>query len=85
MAACTPSRHGPRPPPLFPPPQGEEARLVLLSTVRSNGQGDIGFLKMRNRLVVMMSRAREGGWRPETLKAYGAWCTVRLKLPYPLA
>ncbi len=57
---------------------------MLLSTVRSNGQGDIGFLKMRNRLVVMMSRAREGGWQPETL-TYGTWCTTCLEVPVPLA
>jgi hypothetical protein len=41
-------------------PQGEEATVVLLSTVRCNEDGHIGFLSHRNRVNVMLSRARHG-------------------------
>ncbi|GIM16879.1 hypothetical protein Vretimale_19458 [Volvox reticuliferus] len=40
--------------------QGEEATIVLLSTVRNNPDGHIGFLSHRNRVNVMLSRARHG-------------------------
>ncbi|XP_068633250.1 NFX1-type zinc finger-containing protein 1 [Battus philenor] len=40
--------------------QGEENRIVILSLVRSNRDGKIGFLSARNRICVAMSRAREG-------------------------
>lgn len=40
--------------------QGEEANVVLLSLVRSNGRGDIGFLRESERVNVMLSRARHG-------------------------
>lgn len=40
--------------------QGEEARIVLLSLVRSNDAGAIGFLAFQNRICVAMSRARDG-------------------------
>lgn len=38
------------PPPLLP--QGEEARVVILSLTRNNAAGTIGFLKMRNRWLL---------------------------------
>jgi len=38
--------------------QGEENEIVLLSLVRSNRDGDIGFLKTNNRLCVALSRAK---------------------------
>lgn len=59
--------------------QGEEANIVILSTVRSNPKGEIGFLKLKNRRNVAVSRARcgfyiignanllesiEGPWKP---------------------
>ncbi|KAF3761456.1 P-loop containing nucleoside triphosphate hydrolase protein [Cryphonectria parasitica EP155] len=38
--------------------QGEEADIVLVSLTRSNNNGDIGFLAARERLNVLLSRAR---------------------------
>jgi helicase required for RNAi-mediated heterochromatin assembly 1 len=40
--------------------QGEENAVVLLSLVRSNDYGNIGFLEVANRVCVAMSRARLG-------------------------
>ena len=40
--------------------QGEEARVVILSTVRSNSEDRVGFLKTPNRINVACSRARDG-------------------------
>lgn len=38
--------------------QGEEADIVIVSLTRSNANGDIGFLAARERLNVLLSRAR---------------------------
>ena len=40
--------------------QGEENDIILLSLVRSNKNGSIGFLKESNRICVALSRARKG-------------------------
>ena len=40
--------------------QGEESRVVILSLVRSNDEGRVGFLKTNNRINVAISRARNG-------------------------
>lgn len=40
--------------------QGEENDIILLSLVRSNEDGIIGFLKEDNRICVAMSRAKKG-------------------------
>ncbi|XP_031564674.1 uncharacterized protein LOC116300052 isoform X2 [Actinia tenebrosa] len=40
--------------------QGEENDIILLSLVRSNTTGSIGFLKESNRICVALSRARKG-------------------------
>jgi hypothetical protein len=40
--------------------QGEESRIVIASLVRSNEEGDIGFLSGRERVTVLLSRARDG-------------------------
>ena len=40
--------------------QGEENEIILLSLVRSNSDGDIGFLKIENRICVSLSRAKVG-------------------------
>ncbi len=40
--------------------QGEEAKIVILSTVRSNSERRVGFLKTLNRINVACSRARHG-------------------------
>jgi len=38
--------------------QGEENDIILLSLVRSNGKGNIGFLNIDNRICVSLSRAK---------------------------
>ena len=40
--------------------QGEENDIILLSLVRSNSDGKIGFLEIENRICVSLSRAKEG-------------------------
>ncbi|XP_008187018.2 NFX1-type zinc finger-containing protein 1 [Acyrthosiphon pisum] len=40
--------------------QGEESDIILLSLVRSNENGNVGFLKTENRVCVALSRARDG-------------------------
>uniref|UniRef100_A0A6J0UWU2 NFX1-type zinc finger-containing protein 1 n=1 Tax=Pogona vitticeps TaxID=103695 RepID=A0A6J0UWU2_9SAUR len=40
--------------------QGEENDLILLSLVRSNAEGRVGFLQIPNRVCVALSRARKG-------------------------
>lgn len=40
--------------------QGEENDIILLSLVRSNDRGSIGFLNIANRVCVALSRARMG-------------------------
>jgi superfamily I DNA and/or RNA helicase len=40
--------------------QGEENDIILLSLVRSNPEGRIGFLATENRVCVALSRAKEG-------------------------
>lgn len=40
--------------------QGEENEVVILSLVRNNIQGRIGFLGVRNRVCVALSRAQRG-------------------------
>lgn len=40
--------------------QGEEAKIIVISMVRSNPQRDCGFLKTSNRINVLLSRAQHG-------------------------
>ncbi|XP_007548089.1 NFX1-type zinc finger-containing protein 1 isoform X1 [Poecilia formosa] len=40
--------------------QGEENDIILLSLVRSNPQGKVGFLNIPNRVCVALSRAKKG-------------------------
>ncbi|CAN0502870.1 unnamed protein product, partial [Scytosiphon promiscuus] len=39
---------------------GEESKIIILSLVRSNRNGDIGFLRSSNRVNVALSRAQHG-------------------------
>lgn len=40
--------------------QGEEAKIIIVSLVRSNEQKKVGFLKTTNRINVLLSRAQHG-------------------------
>lgn len=40
--------------------QGEEAKVVIISLVRSNKKRNVGFLKTSNRINVLLSRAKHG-------------------------
>jgi hypothetical protein len=40
--------------------QGEEAKIIIISLVRSNKDKKVGFLKTTNRINVLLSRARHG-------------------------
>ena len=40
--------------------QGEENDIIVLSLVRSNKDGKLGFVKTQNRILVSLSRARQG-------------------------
>ncbi|ODM20268.1 hypothetical protein SI65_03321 [Aspergillus cristatus] len=40
--------------------QGEEAKVIVISLVRSNGQNKCGFLRTSNRINVLLSRAKHG-------------------------
>ncbi|KIV98310.1 uncharacterized protein PV09_09844 [Verruconis gallopava] len=40
--------------------QGEEAKVVIISLVRSNMMKSVGFLKTTNRINVLLSRAKDG-------------------------
>ena len=60
--------------------QGEENEVVLLSLVRSNSRGNIGFLDVENRVCVALSRARRGfyifGDAPNLCKSSMLWWHV---------
>lgn len=40
--------------------QGEEAKVVIVSLVRSNKKRNVGFLRTKNRINVLLSRAKHG-------------------------
>jgi superfamily I DNA and/or RNA helicase len=40
--------------------QGEEAKIIVISLVRSNTVQDVGFLRTTNRINVLLSRAKHG-------------------------
>jgi AAA domain len=40
--------------------QGEEAKIVIVSLVRSNAEQKVGFLRTTNRINVLLSRAKNG-------------------------
>lgn len=50
--------------------QGEEAKVVIVSLVRSNPKHKIGFLKTENRVNVLLSRAKDGLYLIGNTKTY---------------
>ncbi|KUI56519.1 Helicase required for RNAi-mediated heterochromatin assembly 1 [Cytospora mali] len=50
--------------------QGEEAKVVIISLVRSNPQNRCGFLSTSNRINVLMSRAKHGCYIIGNAKTY---------------
>lgn len=64
--------------------QGEENDIILLSLVRSNSNGIIGYLGMKNRICVALSRAKIGlyiiGNMDMLAKANSKWKAVEQKL-----
>ncbi|RAL63386.1 hypothetical protein DID88_003810 [Monilinia fructigena] len=56
--------------------QGEEAKVVIVSLVRSNQEKNVGFLKTTNRINVLLSRAQHGLYLIGNSKTYasvGMW------------
>ncbi|KAJ5999068.1 hypothetical protein N7451_006878 [Penicillium sp. IBT 35674x] len=56
--------------------QGEEAKVVVISLVRSNSQNRCGFLRTPNRINVLLSRAKHGMYiigNSETSKGVEMW------------
>ena len=59
--------------------QGEEAKIVVVSLVRSNKDKRVGFLKTDNRINVLLSRAQHGMYlvgNSETYSNIPMWATV---------
>ncbi|XP_076454226.1 NFX1-type zinc finger-containing protein 1-like [Babylonia areolata] len=64
--------------------QGEENDIILLSLVRSNEEGRIGFLKTENRVCVALSRAKMGLYVianfDQLSESSDLWLTITTKL-----
>ena len=59
--------------------QGEEARVIIISLVRSNDERKCGFLKTSNRINVLLSRARHGMYiigNSDTSRPVSMWAEV---------
>ena len=60
--------------------QGEENDIIILSLVRSNDEGKIGFLSTSNRVCVALSRAKKGFYCVGNMKLLAEksdlWCTI---------
>ena len=56
--------------------QGEENDIILLSLVRSNSEGRIGFLNESNRICVALSRARQGFYCIGNFKLLKSQCNL---------
>lgn len=59
--------------------QGEEAKVIVISLVRSNNQSKCGFLRTTNRINVLLSRAQHGMYifgNSATYKHVDMWATV---------
>ena len=63
--------------------QGEEADVIVISLVRSNTEGNVGFLRTDNRINVLLSRARHGMYLIGSADNYAhvpMWANVRQQL-----
>ena len=63
--------------------QGEESKVVILSTVRSNVESRVGFLKTTNRINVGCSRAKNGFYivgNATLMRAVPMWRQISLDL-----
>lgn len=60
--------------------QGEENDIILLSFVRSNEEGNIGFLKDSHRINVALSRARKGLYCIGNFECLAERCSLWRKL-----
>ena len=59
--------------------QGEESRVIILSTVRSNLEQRVGFMKTSNRINVGCSRARDGFYivgNASVMSNVGMWSQI---------
>ena len=59
--------------------QGEEAKIIIVSLVRSNKEKKVGFLKTTNRINVLLSRAQHGMFligNAETYTKIPMWAKV---------
>ncbi|KAF2632130.1 P-loop containing nucleoside triphosphate hydrolase protein [Macroventuria anomochaeta] len=59
--------------------QGEEAKIIIVSLVRSNKERNVGFLKTSNRINVLLSRAQHGMYligNTETYSSVDMWQKV---------
>ncbi|UPX11033.1 uncharacterized protein EKO05_0001659 [Ascochyta rabiei] len=59
--------------------QGEEAKIIVISLVRSNKSQNVGFLKTSNRINVLLSRAQHGMYligNAETYRSVKMWQKV---------
>jgi hypothetical protein len=59
--------------------QGEEAKIIIVSLVRSNDRQNVGFLKTTNRINVLLSRAQHGMYligNAETYASVDMWQKV---------
>ena len=63
--------------------QGEEAKVIIVSLVRSNPEGKVGFLRTTNRINVLLSRAKHGMYLIGSANTYSnvpMWVDVRTRL-----
>ncbi|KAJ4016271.1 hypothetical protein NW766_004463 [Fusarium irregulare] len=59
--------------------QGEEAKVIIVSLVRSNAKRNVGFLRTENRINVLLSRAKHGMYligNSETYLNVAMWTDV---------
>ncbi|KAJ5264543.1 hypothetical protein N7505_007336 [Penicillium chrysogenum] len=65
--------------------QGEEAKVIVVSLVRSNAKRKVGFLRIENRINVLLSRAQHGMYligNSETYLNVPMWADVHSQLAY---